>query len=155
MYVKMKIFLKTYYGPIWEWRECAGTYTLAPLCKGQPAPLRSCLRYYVEDDGFPHPKGLYDDELHHIERIVNGFEGEAAALLYINHESQLIRKLAQVIVNQGRKEVLILYTHDKNLRYDPNGHPSSPDNPLRGYPHDIKEIETVIKPARKKSFLTK
>lgn len=146
MNVKMKIFLKTYYGPIWEWREASGTYTLASFRKGQPAHLR----YYVEDDGLPHPP-LYDDELHHIERIVNGFEPESGALLYLDHESELIRKLAQVIVNQGPKEVLILYTHEKNFRYL-SGRNASDDNPLRGYPHDIKEMETVIKPAQRREF---
>jgi hypothetical protein len=149
MNVKMKIYLKTYYGPIWEWRDCAGTYTLAPFQNGQPAPLR----YYVQFqyDGFPRPD-LYNDELYHIERIVNGFENESGALLYLDHESELIRKLARVIVNEGRKEVLILYTHDKNLVHNPDGRTAREDNPLRGYPHNIKEIETVIKPAQRSEF---
>lgn len=144
-YVKMKIYLKTYYGPIWEWREASGIYTLAPFRKGQPAPLR----YFVQDDGLPQLP-LYDDELHHIERIVNGFEPESGALLYLDHESELVRKLAQVIVNQGRKEVLILYTDNKNLAYHRDGR--STEHPLRGYPHDIKEMETVIKPAQRREF---
>lgn len=133
MYVKMKIFLKTYWDPIWEWRCVSGTYTLAPFRKGHASP-----RYYQEVIDFSQ---LYDDELYHIERIVNGFESESGALLYLDHESELVKKLAHVIVNEGRTEVLILYTHDKNLAHNPE---HNERNPLRGYPHNIKELKVPV-----------
>lgn len=50
--------------------------------------------------------------LEHLERIVNGFEGEGGALAYIHDDHEVIRNIANHIVKYGRSSVLFTYVPD-------------------------------------------
>ena len=56
---------------------------------------------------------IYFEALAHLERIVNGFEGESGCLLYINNDDHLIKIIANKILNNAKEDVLFTYIPDR------------------------------------------
>lgn len=91
-----------------------GGYWLSLVCYRVINPLDESGNNYINHDiRFPFLSERESGALEHLERIVNEFDGEGGALLYVHEDNEAIRTIANLIVKKGRSSVLFTYVPDR------------------------------------------
>ena len=87
-----------------------------------------------------------DNAMAHLERIVNGIEGESGVLLYVNDDVHVIKFLARMILEYGRESILLTYYPDgyQNWKRLPEEYPYV-DNDGKTYHHTLRMVDTLYK----------